>query len=131
MTGLHPSRTGGFPVELETAAPTQAAVTRTGTFEGRLGRPCEGALFVGKQGEPGDDLVNSEEGGEKALLWSPIIRRCMFILHDRVKQRARRQYGKQRTGRANIAPLLPTCELAAFRARRQEMKETMMRSPGG
>jgi hypothetical protein len=89
MTGLNPSRTGGFPVELETAASTHAAVTRTGTFEGRLGRPGEGALFIGKEGEPGDDLLNcgetSVQGGEKALLWSPIIRRCMFILHDRME----------------------------------------------
>jgi hypothetical protein len=78
MTGLDPSRTGGFPIEVETAASAHAAVTRPGTFERRLGRPCEGALFNGKEGEPGDDLVNREE----ALLRSPIIRRCGFISHS-------------------------------------------------
>jgi hypothetical protein len=85
MMGLNPSRTGGFPIEVKTAAPTHTAVTRTGTFEGRLRRPCERTLFNGKEGERGDDLVNSEEGDEKALLWSPIIRRCMFILHGRME----------------------------------------------
>jgi hypothetical protein len=94
MTGLNPSRTGGFPVELQTAAPTDTAVIRAGTFEGRLGRPCEGALFIGKEGEPCDDLINSDEGDGKALVWNPVIRRCMFILHDRM-QRGRETPARQ------------------------------------
>jgi hypothetical protein len=59
MAGLDPSRTGGFPVEVEAATATDAAVTCAGAFEGRLRRPGKGALLVGKDG------------------------RCMFILHDR------------------------------------------------
>jgi hypothetical protein len=60
MTGLNPSRASGFPMEVKTAVPTHAAVMRTGTFEGRLGRPGERALCNGKEGEPGDDLVDSK-----------------------------------------------------------------------
>ena len=78
MAGLNPSRAGSFPIEVKTAAPTHAAVICASAGEGRLGRPCEGALFNGKEGEPGDDLVNREE----ALLRSPIIRRCGFISHS-------------------------------------------------
>jgi len=68
MTGLDPSRRGGFPIEVKTAAPTHAAVMRTGTLEGRLGRPREGALFHGKEGEGGDDLIDSALAEEKVLL---------------------------------------------------------------
>jgi hypothetical protein len=61
MTGQNPSRAGGFPIEVETATPTRAAVVRTGTCEWGLGRPREGALFRIKDGERGDDLIESEE----------------------------------------------------------------------
>jgi hypothetical protein len=67
MTGLDPSLKGGFPIEVKAATPTDAAVMRTGTFEGRLGRPCEGALFHGKEGEGGDDHIDAARGGERAL----------------------------------------------------------------
>ncbi len=121
MTGLNPSRTGGFPIEVKTAAPTHTAVTRTGTFEGRLGRPCEGALFNGKEGEPGDDLVNRVQGGKKALLWSPIIRRCMFILHDRMQTasettaRQAKNQGELTSSRCLLPVSLPPIERAVKR----------------
>ena len=50
----------------------------------------------------------------------------MFILHDRM------QKGRDaKEARTNLEPLLTTCELAAYRAGRQEMTATMMRMPGG
>ena len=97
MTGLNPSRTGVFPVELQTAAPTHAAVTRTSTLKGGLGRPCEGALFIGKDCELDDNLIDREQACERVPLLrrcfagSPIIRRCMFILHDRIRGTTARQ----------------------------------------
>ena len=118
MTGLNPSRTGGFPIEVKTAAPTHTAVIRTGTFEGWLRRPCERALFNGKNGEPGDDLVHSVQGGKKALLWSPIIRRCMFILHDRM-QTASETTARQAKNRGELRSsrcLLPESLLPLGRA---------------
>jgi hypothetical protein len=118
MTGLNPSRTGGFPIEVKTAAPTHTAVIRTGTFEGWLRRPCERALFNGKEGKPGDDLVNSEEGAEKALLWSPIIRKCMFILHDRIET-ASETTARQAKNRGELTSsrcLLPVSLLPLWRA---------------
>jgi hypothetical protein len=110
MTGLNPSRAGGFPVELEAAATTDAAVTRTGTFEGRLGRPGEGALFIRKEGEPGDDVVNSE----KTLHWSLVIRRCMFFLHDLIRDdsAASKEPGRANIERCLLPVSLPPAKLA-------------------
>jgi hypothetical protein len=68
VTGLNPSRTGGFPVELQTAAPTHAAVARTSTFKGWLRRPGEGALLIGKDGTCGNDVIHSEERRDRTLL---------------------------------------------------------------
>jgi hypothetical protein len=68
MTGLNPSRTGGFPVELKTAAPAHAAVARTSTFKGWLRRPGEGALLIGKDGTGGNDVVYGEKRRDKILL---------------------------------------------------------------
>jgi hypothetical protein len=100
MTGQNPSRAGGFAIEVETATPTRAAVLRTGTCEWGLGRPREGALFRIKDGERGDDLIESEEAGGSALL----LRRwidgnvIMVILHDRITKGGGRDAstGKQR-----------------------------------
>jgi hypothetical protein len=127
MTGLNPSSKGGFAIEVKTAGPTHAAVMRAGTFEGRLGRPCEGALFHGKEGEGGDDLIDSARAGGKALLpqrWldgNLIIRRCGVILHEQItKARGRRQHGEQRAAvgwpRA-IAYLLGACCLQSVPSR--------------
>ena len=49
MTRLRPSGTRGFAVEVKTTVSTHAAVACAGAFEGRLGRPGEGSLFIGKQ----------------------------------------------------------------------------------
>ena len=49
MTGLRPSGTRGFVVKVKTAVSTHAAVACAGALEGRLGRPGEGSLLVGKQ----------------------------------------------------------------------------------
>jgi hypothetical protein len=59
---------------------------RTGTCEWRLGRPGEGALFHSKDGERGDDLIDSEQAGRRAL---PVRRWIggnvvIVILHDRI-----------------------------------------------
>jgi hypothetical protein len=104
MTGLNPSRAGGFAIEVETATPTRAAVLRTGTREGRLGRPREGALFHSKDGERGDDLIDSEQAGGSALR----LRRwidgnvIMMILHDRItKGGERRQYRQAKRAAEN------------------------------
>ena len=67
MAGLNPSRAGSFPIEVKTATPTHAAVVCAGAGEGRLGRPCEGALFDGKDGTCSDDLIDSEQAGGKPL----------------------------------------------------------------
>jgi hypothetical protein len=90
MTGLNPSRMGGFPSEVKTAAPTHAAVMCADANEGRLRRPCEGTLFDGKEVKFGDDLLDSEQTGGKRLHLrrragsNLTIRRCMSILHDRI-----------------------------------------------
>jgi hypothetical protein len=102
---------------------------RAGTCEGWLGRPCEPALFVGKDGTSGDDLIDCERTGGKVLRLKRradgnlSIRRCMFILHDRVPTRGR-------DDGIGSEPLLTTCEIAAIRAGGQGMMATMMRSSG-
>jgi hypothetical protein len=103
MTGQNPSRAGGFAIEVETATPTRAAVVRTGTCEWGLGRPREGALFRSKDGERGDDLIDSEQARGRARL----LRRwidgnvIMVILHDRITKGGGRDAstGKQREPR--------------------------------
>jgi hypothetical protein len=129
MASLKPSRAGSLPIEVKTAAPTHAAVMRAGTCEGRLGRPCEPALFVGKDGTCRDDLIDRERTGGKSLRLrrradgNLIIRRCMSILHGRIRKRGR-------DDGIGSEPLLTTCEIAAIRAGGQGMTATMMRSSG-
>jgi hypothetical protein len=67
MASLNPSRAGSFLIEVKTAAPTHAAVICASAGEGRLGSPCEGALFDGKDGTCSDDLIDSEQAGGKPL----------------------------------------------------------------
>jgi hypothetical protein len=93
MTGLHPSRMGSFPIEVKTAAPTHAAVMCAEASEGRLRRPGKRTLFDGKDVKLGDDLVDSEQAGRKRLHLrrragsNLTIRRCMSLLHDRIRGR--------------------------------------------
>jgi hypothetical protein len=58
MTGLDPTGTGGLAVKVKTAVSTRAAVMRANAFEGRFGRPGEGAPFDAKVRKLGDDLIN-------------------------------------------------------------------------
>ncbi len=81
MTSLDPSGAGGFPVELQAAAPTHAAVTGTSTCEGWLGRPGKGTLFIGEEGKPGNDLVDSEGTLPRGL----VSRRYSFFSHGRMQ----------------------------------------------
>jgi hypothetical protein len=129
MTGLDPSRAGGFPIEVKAAAPTQAAVSGPGAFEGRFGRPGKRALFCSKDGAFGDDLVHREQAGETFLQVrrraddSLNIRRCMFLPHDRIQMPAP-------AARSKRALLLTTCESAAENARGQETPAKMMWTSG-
>jgi len=129
MASLKPSRAGSFPIEVKTAAPTHAAVMCAGACEGWLGRPCEPALFIGKDGTCRDDLIDCERTGGKSLRLrrradsNLIIRRCMFILHGRIPKRGR-------DDGIGSKPLFATSEIAAFRAGGQGMTATMMRSSG-
>lgn len=93
MAGLNPSRMGGFPIEVKTAAPAHAAVMGADASKGRLRRPREGPLFAGKAVKFGDDLIHREKVGGKRLHLGRgagsnlTIRRCMSILHDRIGER--------------------------------------------
>ena len=93
MTGLNPSRMRSFPIEVKTAAPTDAAVMCAEAGEGRLRRPGEGTLFDGKEAKLGDDFVDSEEAGGRRLHLGRragsdlTIRRRMSILHNRIRGR--------------------------------------------
>jgi hypothetical protein len=128
MASLAPSCAGSFPIEVKTAAATHAAVMRAGAGEGWLGRPCKGALFVGKDGTGGDDLVDCERTGGKFMrlrrrVNGNLILGCIFILHHRIRKRGR-------DDGIGSAPLLTTCEIGAIRAGGQGRTATMMRSLG-
>jgi hypothetical protein len=101
---------------------------RAGSGEGWLGRPCEGALFVGKDGTGGDDLIDCARTDGKFMRLKRRVNRnlitiCIFILHHRIRKRGR-------DDGIGFAPLLTTCELAAIRAGGQERTATMMRNVG-
>jgi hypothetical protein len=76
MTGLPPSSTRGFVVEVETTVSPPSAVPCTGALEGRLGRPGKGALFGGKARQALDDLIHSERRGAQWI--------SMVIVHDQI-----------------------------------------------